>query len=148
MFSWFDSYDIYYENGSVAYTVKGQLSWGHLLNIYDPSGNKLGYIKEKIVSLLPRFNVYIAENHLGTITREFTFFKPRYSIDFNGWDIKGDFLGWNYQAYSGTELVMSATKKIWNLTDTYEIDVYSPANELYSLMIVLAIDAANCSKND
>ena len=27
-FSWLDSYDIYYEDGSTAYTVKGQLSWG------------------------------------------------------------------------------------------------------------------------
>ncbi len=28
LFSWFDSYDIYAENGSVLYEVKGQLSWG------------------------------------------------------------------------------------------------------------------------
>ena len=28
-FSWFDSYDIYYEDGSVAYTVEGKLAWGH-----------------------------------------------------------------------------------------------------------------------
>ena len=26
LFSWFDSYDIYYEDGTTAYTVKGQLS--------------------------------------------------------------------------------------------------------------------------
>ena len=25
LFSWFDSYDIYYEDGTTAYTVKGQL---------------------------------------------------------------------------------------------------------------------------
>ena len=46
MFSWFDSYNIFYENGEVAYTVKGQLSWGHLLNVYGMDGTKLGYIKE------------------------------------------------------------------------------------------------------
>ena len=30
MFSWFDSYDIYHmdENGAVAFTVEGKLSWG------------------------------------------------------------------------------------------------------------------------
>lgn len=31
-FSWFDSYDIYYEGGSVAYTVEGKLAWGHCLH--------------------------------------------------------------------------------------------------------------------
>ena len=27
-FSWFDSYDIYLEDGSTFYTVEGPLSWG------------------------------------------------------------------------------------------------------------------------
>lgn len=31
LFSWFDSYDIYDESGNTVYTVKGKLSWGHLL---------------------------------------------------------------------------------------------------------------------
>lgn len=35
-FSWFDSYDIYDENENTVYVVKGQLSWGHCLKIYDP----------------------------------------------------------------------------------------------------------------
>ena len=30
-FSWFDSYDIYDEDGNTVYVVKGQLSWGHCL---------------------------------------------------------------------------------------------------------------------
>lgn len=34
-FSWFDSYDIYDENGNTVYVVKGQLSWGHCLKIFD-----------------------------------------------------------------------------------------------------------------
>ena len=34
-FSWFDSYDIYYEDGSTAFTVEGKLSWGHRLHILD-----------------------------------------------------------------------------------------------------------------
>ena len=38
IFSWFDSYDIYAEDGSVLYTVKGQLSWGHCLKIFDADG--------------------------------------------------------------------------------------------------------------
>ena len=37
-FSWFDSYDIYDESGCVLYTVRGQLSWGHCLKIFDAAG--------------------------------------------------------------------------------------------------------------
>ena len=35
LFSWFDSYDIYDEQGNTLYVVKGQLSWGHCLKIFD-----------------------------------------------------------------------------------------------------------------
>ena len=34
-FSWFDSFDIYDEAGNTLYIVKGQLSWGHCLKIFD-----------------------------------------------------------------------------------------------------------------
>lgn len=39
-FSWFDSYDIYDENENTVYVVKGQLSWGHCLKIYDPENSR------------------------------------------------------------------------------------------------------------
>ena len=38
MFSWFDSYDIFDEEGNTVYTVKGQLAWGHCLKIFDAEG--------------------------------------------------------------------------------------------------------------
>ena len=47
-FSWFDSYDIYDEDGSTVYTVKGQLSWGHCLHILDAYGNHIGPGQEKV----------------------------------------------------------------------------------------------------
>ena len=54
LFSWFDSYDIYTEDGSVCYTVKGQLAWGHLLKVYDAQGREVGEVRERLLSLLPK----------------------------------------------------------------------------------------------
>ena len=48
-FSWFDSYDIYGEDGAVAYTVEGKLSWGHCLHILDAAGNHIGTVKERVL---------------------------------------------------------------------------------------------------
>ena len=39
------------------------------------------------------------------------------------------------------------SKEIFNLTDTYVIDVKDPENSLDALMFVLAIDAEKCSRN-
>ena len=78
-FSWFDSYDIYSESGETLYTVKGALAWGHLLRIYNASGEEIGMVKEKIFTWLPCFEIYLREAYLGCIRKEFTFFKPKFN---------------------------------------------------------------------
>ena len=50
LFSWFDSYDIYDEEGRTVYTVEGKLSWGHRLEIYGPAGDHLGTVKEEVLT--------------------------------------------------------------------------------------------------
>ena len=148
-FSWFDSYDIYDEAGNTMFVVKGQLSWGHLLKIYDASGNEIGYIKEKIFTWLPKFEMYIGETYVGSISKEFSFFKPKFNIDYNGWYVEGDWSEWDYAIYNFPgQTVANITKEIWNWTDTYVIDLNNPQDAVYALMLVLAIDAEKCSRRD
>lgn len=147
-FSWFDSYDIYNEAGETVYTVKGQISWGHCLKIFDTNGNEIGTVKEKVITLLPKFEIYLGEQYVGCIRKEFTFFKPKYNIDCNGWQIDGDFLGWNYRILNASgQNIAVISKQLLNWTDTYVIDVMNPQDALCALMLVLAIDAEKCSKN-
>lgn len=148
MFSWFDSYDIYYENGQIAYTVKGQLSWGHCLKILDPQGREVGTVKERVLTFLPQFEVYLGDRYLGCIRKEFSFFTPRFTIDFRGWQVEGSFLEWDYTVLgSANETVATVSKEILHWTDTYIIDVAEPGDALAVLMLVLAIDAEKCSRN-
>lgn len=83
LFSWFDSYDIYDENGNTVFYVKGKLSWGHCLQIYDTSNHHIGTIKEEIFTFLPKFNMYVHDEYIGRIYKEFSFFKPIYHIECN-----------------------------------------------------------------
>ena len=147
MFSWFDSYDIYDESGSTAYTVKGVLSWGHCLKIFDPYGNVLGVVKEEVFSFLPRFSLYDEyEQCIGQIRKELTFFRPSFTLDFRGWQIDGDFFEFNYRVIDPAgRIVMTAGKELFQWTDTYVLDIADPADALHCLMVILAIDAAKCS---
>lgn len=147
-FSWFDSYDIYDEAGNTVYTVRGQLSWGHCLKIFDAYGNEVGTVKERIFTFLPKFEMYLGERYVGCISKEFTFFKPRYNIDCNGWQIDGNWLEWDYTIKDviGAH-VATVSKEIFRWTDTYVIDVSNPADALCALMVVLAIDAEKCSRD-
>jgi len=148
-FSWFDSYDIYDEAGNTVYTVKGELSWGHLLRIYDANGNAIGMVKERILTWMPKFELYLGDGYLGCVEKEFTLFKPKYSIDCNGWQVNGDWLEWDYSIIDGAGgHIARVSKEIWNWTDTYVIDVKNPKDALCALMLVLAIDAEKCSRQN
>ena len=148
MFSWFDSYDVYDEAGNTVYTVKGELSWGHLLKIYDAKGFEVASVSEKVFSFLPRFEMYFGKNYVGCIKKEFSFFKPKFTIDYNGWQVEGDWFEWDYSILgsSGHKLA-TVSKEIFNWTDTYTIDVVNENDTLFALMLVLAIDAEKCSRD-
>lgn len=148
-FSWFDSYDIYNEAGQTVYTVKGKLAWGHCLKIYDAVGNEIGTVRERILTFLPKFEMYLGDRYIGCISKEFTFLKPQFHIDCNGWFVDGDWFEWDYEIIGANGArVASVSKELWNWTDTYVIDVPDPGDALCALMLVLAIDAEKCSRRN
>lgn len=147
-FSWFDSYDIFDEAGDTVYTVKGQLAWGHCLKIFDKYGSEVGTVKERIFTFLPKFEMYLGDAYIGCISKELSFFRPRYNIDCNGWQVEGDLFEWDYTIKDRSgNAVAGVSKELFKWTDTYTIDVVHPSDALTALMLVLAIDAEKCSRD-
>ncbi len=149
VFSWTDSYDVYDEDGDRKYFVKAEfIALGHRLHVYDSSGNEVGMIKQRLLTLLPVFEIEVNGVTRGSIQKKFTLLRPKYDVDFNGWRAEGNFLGWDYDVYSGSSPVVHITKEILHWGDTYVVDIANPADELMGLMLVIAIDAANCTQNN
>ena len=148
MFSWLDSYDVFDQQGNTVYKIKGQLSWGHCQKIFDMNGNELGTVTQRLFTWLPKFEIYQGDRYVGCISREFSWFKPKYNIDCNGWHVEGNFWEWDYRILSsgGSEIAI-VSKELFNWTDTYSIDLQNPADALCALMLVIAIDAEKCSRN-
>ena len=62
---------------------------------------------------------------------------------------KETFFEWDYQILNGYgQCVADVSKQLFNWTDTYVIDVRNPQDALCALMLVLAIDAEKCSRNN
>lgn len=149
VFSWTDSYDIYDESGKGKYFVKAEFfSLGHQLHVYDAMEREVGKISEKLLTFLPAFEIEIGGEAKGRVQKKLTFLKAKYEIDFNGWQVEGDVLGWEYDVSAGGRTVMHISKELLRWGDTYIIDVVNPADELMGLMLVIAIDAANCSSDN
>lgn len=148
-FSWADSYDIYNEAGETVYVVKGEIAFGHLLRIYDACGNELGTVREKLLTWLPKFEIYLGQQYLGCIRKEFTLITPKFTVEYNGWQVRGNWVEWDYEILNdlGQE-VARINKEFWNWTDTYALDIRDSRDALGVLMLVLAIDAEKCSRMD
>lgn len=147
VFSWTDSYDIYDEYGNVRYFVKAELiSLGHQLHVYDACHNEIGTIRQKLFCLLPEFEIETDGIVRGRIQKKFSFFNPRYEVDFNGWRVEGNFMGWDYDVYSGCSAIIHISKELFRWGDTYVIDIVNPVDEVMGMMLVIAIDAANCEE--
>lgn len=149
IFSWTDCYDVYDSSGRAKYEVRAEFfTLGHRIHVYDKaSGAELGAIHQKIFTWMPKFEIVIGGQVQGQIRKEFTLLRPRYHVDFRGWQVSGDFLGWDYQVFSGNSEVLSISKEPLHWSDTYVLRFSNPSDEMAGLLLVLAIDAANCTND-
>ena len=96
-----------------------------------------------------QIKLYIGERYVGEVRKELTLFRPAFALDFNGWRVQGSFSEWDYTIDSASRgCIATITKELFHWTDTYVIDVADPKDALGALMVVLAIDAEKCSRNN
>ena len=122
-------------------------NWHENIEILLITGGE-GAIHQKLFAFLPEFEIVIGGRTVGTIRKEFSFFTPKYHVDFRGWDVEGDMLHWNYEVCDRDRTIMYISKEILNWGDTYTLSYDDVGDEISGLLLVIAIDAANCDHND
>ncbi len=141
VFSWKDRFTVKDVSGVDRYLVEGELfSWGKKLHVMDDFGNEQAFIQQKLWSFLPRYDVFIGGRHIAEIKKEFTFLRPRYTIEGLNWMIEGDFWDHHYEITQCGRTVVSIQKEWFTWGDSYVLDITSPQDEIYALAVVLAID--------
>lgn len=142
VFSFRDKFTIKDEYGNDKYYVEGEVfSLGKKLRIYDMNHNELAFIKEKVLTFIPKFTVEMDGREIAEIVKKVTLLKPKYYVDGLGWDVQGDFFAHDYTIFSGDREIVSIHKVWMSWGDSFEIDVTDDKDELVALAVVLAIDA-------
>lgn len=142
VFSWGDRFTVYDEYGKERYGVQGEVfSWGKKLHLFDLAWNECAFVHQKVFSFLPRF--FINRNGVNTaeVVREFTFFRPSYTVKGFGWRVEGDLFAHEYEITDGRRTVVSVSKQWLSWGDTYEIRIAPGVDEVDALAVVLVIDA-------
>ncbi|WP_214828863.1 LURP-one-related/scramblase family protein [Exiguobacterium algae] len=133
-----DGHDLYFVEGSFMKFPKS-------FTINDVSDQTVAIITKKVFSFLPQFFVEVDGRDMLTISKEFTFFKPRYAIDAAGVDVQGDWWDMDFEVTKNGRSVGSVQKKWFTWGDSYEIRVEESEMEHLLIAIVVAID---CAKAD
>lgn len=141
VFSWGDRFTVMDEAGEDRYFVEGEIfSLGKKLHVCRMDGTEAAFIQQKVFSFLPRFFVFVGEEQVAEIVKEFSFLRPVYSIQGLGWEIEGDFWSHDYVIAAGGREIVSIHKEWMSWGDCYELDIADGENEILALSVVLAID--------
>ena len=103
-------------------------------------------VRERMLVLLPKYEIYLHGQYRGCVCKLLSL-RPRYRIDYLGWQVAGDLLELDYRISDAAgRPIASVAKEPLRLTDTYVIHVPRSENALAVLMFVLAMDAERCSR--
>lgn len=148
VFSWRDRFTVKDENGVDKYYVEGELfSWGKKLHIYNMAGNEVAFIQQKVFSFLPRYYVFIDGRQAAEIVKEFSFFKPRYSIAGPGWTVEGNIWAHDYRIENNGRYIVSIRKEWLTWGDCYTLDIADRKDEIIAMAVVLTIDCVMAAQN-
>lgn len=71
-------------------------------------------MQQRVLTFLPKFELYIGEQYYGCICKEFTFFTPRFTLECSDWEVNGSFMEWDYTIDSASRgCIATITKEIF-----------------------------------
>lgn len=146
IFSWSERFTVKDFNGNDKYYIQGELlSWGRKLHIFDNNDNEVAAIRQKAISILPRFEVYIDDRYRFEVNKKFSLLRPEFNMVGLDWSIKGELFSHEYKIVGGYGIVATVSKVFLTMGDSYSIDIKSQDNEVQVLAAVLAINCALAS---
>ncbi len=147
LFSWGDDFVIQDDSGQDRFFVDGKaFSRGNQLSFQDMQGNELAYIRQKLLSFAPTYEISRGDQVLATVSKElFTFFSCTFDIDApgpNDLQAKGDFLDHQYSFERGGNIVGRVSKEWFTLSDTYGVQLEPGEDDVLLLASSVVIDMA------
>lgn len=143
IFTLTDKFVIEDEEGYPRYEVVGKLlSLGNKLCIYDLDGEELVYIEQKLLKLLPEYNIYQKGHLVGKVKKEFTFLKPSFVIEssYGNFTLQGDILHHDFDILKDGRSVAWINKRWLSFSDTYSVEISDLVDQAFILAIVIVLD--------
>lgn len=136
-----DRFTVKDENETDRYFVEGEfLTFGKKLRLYDQHNKEVLYIEQKLWKLMPEFDLFVDNEKVATIKKEWAFFQNNYTIHGKDWNIEGSVMAHDYVIKDQGNVIADINKKWVSWGDTYEITIHEEKNVVLLLGTVIVID--------
>lgn len=110
-------------------------------NIYDASDKEVAHIEKKILTLHEKHIIQMASGTSFTLSNEiFHLVKDITNIEGLGWQLRGNFLGLNFELYDSSENIIAViAQKMFSVHDKWCVDIYNTdvEKEVVAILITL-----------
>ncbi|MDR1408670.1 MAG: hypothetical protein LBJ12_00020 [Oscillospiraceae bacterium] len=129
------------EFGNDRWYVQGKfISLDRAHTIYNSAHQPVARIYRDLFRLMHHYHLELGGVEVAEIVREFSLFRPRYSITGGDLSIEGEWLAHEYSIFEGNRSIMQISKQWFTWGDSYVLDIPNPQHELLALGVTLAID--------
>jgi uncharacterized protein YxjI len=147
LFALGDDFTVKDETGADRYIVDGKVfSIGHKVVIEDMQGNEEATIHQRIIALLPTYEITRHGQELAEVRKKLTLFREGFTVDIPGPDdleVQGDLLDHEYVFTRGGQTVATVSKQWFSLMDSYGVEVASGVDDVLILASAIVIDLVN-----
>jgi uncharacterized protein YxjI len=138
--------DILNDAGQPVYQVDGKvLSLHGLMLINDLSGNEVGQVSRKLVSLLATYEISLAGGASAEVHQRFSGpLHPKWTVTVAGgadMEMTGNFSRHDFILTENGQRIATISKAWISLADSYGVDIVDGQNDLLILCSVLALEA-------
>jgi len=127
------------------YFVEGEiLSFGRKLHIFDAANKETATIKQKFLSLQPRFFVYQSGKPVMEVVQKFTLMKHKYAIYGSDWTVSGDLGEHDYSITCSYGKVVVVKRTDFAGGDCIEMDLSNTVNEAMLVRAIATVLAVDC----
>lgn len=135
------------EAGHDAYHIEGSfMKLPKSFSVMNRDGEEVAEITKKTFSFRPVFYVEAAGQSFEII-KEFTFFKDRYTINSDQFEVTGDWWDVDFEVLQQGQRIGRVQKKWISWTDQYIIEVEDEAMEELLIALVVAIDCVKAEES-
>ncbi len=141
VFSLGERFTVKDEYGNDRYFIDGEFfSIPKRFHIYHANGKHLLYLQAKLFSFLPTYEIFRNQTVAASITKEFSFFHPRYRIDGSPFSVEGDIFDHEYSILRDGTPCAQISKEWFTWGDSYMLNNFGNEDEEMLLAILIVID--------